>query len=94
MAVPCRVRTIRVRGDIRLTTWIFAKILGKKRYDVAIVEKNIEMNESSLKLLDIMPIRSATERKKRITGISGRTIKGDAFIQSVSNAEIPTIPTK
>ncbi len=37
-----------VSGEIRLMTWTFAKMLGKKRYDVATVEKKMETNESLL----------------------------------------------
>ncbi len=74
------VRTIRVRGEIRLIIWTFANMLGKKRYEVATVEKKIEMNDSSLKLREVIPMRSAFARKKNMTGIRGRIITGDALI--------------
>ena len=79
---------------MRLITWMFANMLGKNRYEVATVEKNIEINESSLKLRDIIPIRSATARKKRITGINGSTITRDAFSHRVRRQDMATIPTR
>ena len=63
---------MRVSGEMRLITWTFAKMLGKKRYEVATVEKKMEMNESSLKLRESIPMRSAFARKKKMIGMSGR----------------------
>ena len=60
-------------------TWTLAKMLGKKRYEVATVEKKIEMNESSLKLRESMPMRSAFARKKKMTGMSGRMMMSGAL---------------
>ena len=72
------VSTISVSGEIRLITCTFAKMLGKKRYDVATVEKKMEMNESSLKLRASIPMTRAFARKKRMIGTRGRRMIGEA----------------
>jgi len=68
----------RVSGETVLMTWTFAKMVGKKRYDVITVEKKIETKESSLKLRETIPITSALARKKRMTGTRGRRIESGA----------------
>ena len=74
--------------------WTLAKMLGKKRYEVATVEKKIETNESSLKLRESMPMRRAFARKKKMTGISGRMMMSGALIQNVSPVQMASIPRK
>jgi hypothetical protein len=69
-------------------------MLGKKRYEVATVEKKMEMNESSLKLRESIPMRSAFARKKKIIGMSGRMMRGDAPMYRVRAAQITSIPMK
>ena len=74
------VSTISVSGETRLITWTLAKMEGKKRYDVATVEKKIEMNESSLKLLASIPMTRAFARKKMMIGMRGRRTSGEAWM--------------
>lgn|GEM_PF-5608323 len=69
-----------VKGEMKLMMWMLAKMLGKKRYEVATVEKKIEMQESSLNDRAVMPIRSAFARRKKMTGISGRRMIGEALM--------------
>ena len=54
-------------------------MLGKKRYEVATVEKKIEIKESSLKLRESIPMRSAFARKKKMTGTRGSMISSGAL---------------
>ena len=72
--------TISVSGETRLITWTFAKMLGKKRYEVATVEKKMEMNESSLKLRASIPMTRAFARKKMMIGMRGRRTSGEALM--------------
>ncbi len=69
-------------------------MLGKKRYEVATVEKKIETNESSLKLRESIPIIRALARKKTITGTRGSMMRSGASRYSVSPVQIAIIPIK
>ncbi|KUK63296.1 MAG: hypothetical protein XD82_0416 [Methanoculleus marisnigri] len=71
-----------------LMTWVFAKTVGKKRYDVARVEKKIETNESSLKLRAAIPMIRAFARKKRMTGMSGKRMVSGTPAKRVIAAEM------
>ena len=92
--MPWRVRTIRVSGEMRLMTWTLAKILGKKRYEVATVEKKMERNESSLKLRASIPMSNAKAKKKKMTGMRGSMIIGDALIKKLSPVQITIMPIR
>ena len=51
---------------------------GKKRYDVATVEKKIEMNETP-EVLASIPMTRAFARKKMMIGMRGRRTSGEAW---------------
>ena len=61
---------------------------------MARVEKNIDMNESSLKLLAAMPIIRALARKKRMTGMRGMRIPTGAPMMRVIAAEMKSMRAK
>ncbi|KAF5029806.1 hypothetical protein DSECCO2_644780 [anaerobic digester metagenome] len=61
---------------------------------MASVEKKIETNESSLKLLAAIPMIRALERKKRMTGMSGRSIVSGAPMKKVIAVETRSMIAK
>ena len=47
-----------------------------------------------MKLLETIPIIKALAKKKKITGMSGRMISGEAFKYTVSPTEMASIPIR